>query len=226
MRRPLTLLSSSSRIQGETWEDYLVPNESTAQVKRPLCRGIPLNMPRVTTDVPPQAAALQGIGHQKSTSRNRTRQGDLPKKHGDAFIAVAVGFIIEPPGALLAVSPPPFKVNFRNSRFRLFIVSGTTDRGTWEDRNSLSSVIHVLDLAQLFVNAADCTMDPATLSRSRRSQQKTLVPFFVCCCFQWVPLLPLRAISANRTTRGSIRIAPVARGDPCEKRNLNKKQGN
>lgn len=186
-------------------------------------------MPRVTTDVPPQAAALQGIGHQKSTSRNHTRQGDLPKKHGDAFIAVVEGFTMEPPGARLAVSPPPFKVNFRNSRFRLFIVNGNTDRGTWEDRNSLSCnprLCGVLDLAQLFVNAADCTMDPATLSRSRRSKQKALVPFFACCCFQWVPLLPLRAISANRTTRGSIRNAPVARGDPCEKRNLNKKQGN
>ena len=100
-------------------------------------------MPRVTTDVPPQAAALQGIGHQKSTSRNHTRQGDLPKKHGDAFIAVVEGFTMEPPGARLAVSPPPFKVNFLNSRFRLFIVNGNTDRGTWEDWNSLSSVIHV-----------------------------------------------------------------------------------
>ena len=158
----------------------MVPNESTAQIKRHLCRGIPLNMPRVTTDVPPQAAALQGIGHQKSTSRNHTRQGDLPKKHGDAFIAVVEGFTMEPPGARLAVSPPPFKVNFRNSRFRLFIVNGNTDRGTWEDWNSLSSVIHVFAESWIWHSYLQCCRlhnGPSNTLQVSKVQTKGTGPF-------------------------------------------------
>ena len=187
-------------------------------------------MPRVTTDVPPQAAALQGIGHQKSTS-NEPHTARRPPEETRGRIygcrrGIHNGTSWCPSGSLSTSIQGQFP-KFPFSIIYCEWEHGQRDMGGLEFTFLCNPrLCGVLDLAQLFVNAADCTMNPATLSRSRRSKQKALVPFFACCCFQWVPLLPLRAISANRTTGGSIRNAPVAGGDPCEKRNLNKKQEN